>query len=75
MASTLPRGIRRYENVSQFNREYNPIFGQPPMREIKTMREAKVVATARPDTETVLGLWGDCSELLRTAEALIQQKL
>jgi len=61
--------------VSQFDREYNPIFGQPPMCEIKRMREAKVVAISAPDTETVLGFCGDCSELLRTAEGFIQQKL
>jgi hypothetical protein len=27
-----------YESVSQFNREYSRFFGQPPMREIKSMR-------------------------------------
>lgn len=31
-----------YESVSQFNREYSRFFGQPPMRDIKTLREAKV---------------------------------
>jgi AraC-like DNA-binding protein len=27
-----------YESVSQFNREYSRMFGQPPMRDIKAMR-------------------------------------
>jgi AraC-like DNA-binding protein len=33
-----------YESVSQFNREYSRLFGQPPMRDIKTLRDGKVVA-------------------------------
>lgn len=33
-----------YESVSQFNREYSRFFGQPPMRDIKALREAKLVA-------------------------------
>lgn len=32
-----------YESVSQFNREYSRFFGQPPMRDIKTLRKGKVV--------------------------------
>ena len=32
-----------YESVSQFNREYSRFFGQPPMRDIKVLREGKVV--------------------------------
>ncbi|MFZ0394442.1 MAG: AraC family transcriptional regulator [Terracidiphilus sp.] len=32
-----------YESVSQFNREYSRFFGQPPMRDIKTLREGKVM--------------------------------
>ena len=32
-----------YESVSQFNREYRRFFGQPPMRDIKALREDKVV--------------------------------
>lgn len=27
-----------YESVSQFNREYSRMFGQPPMRDIKALR-------------------------------------
>ena len=27
-----------YESVSQFNREYTRLFGQPPMRDIKALR-------------------------------------
>jgi len=33
-----------YESVSQFSREYSRFFGQPPMRDIKTLRDAKVAA-------------------------------
>jgi AraC-like DNA-binding protein len=33
-----------YESVSQFNREYSRLFGQPPMRDIKNLRDSKVVA-------------------------------
>jgi AraC-like DNA-binding protein len=33
-----------YESVSQFNREYSRFFGQPPMRDIKTLRASGVVA-------------------------------
>lgn len=32
-----------YESVSQFNREYSRFFGQPPMRDIKGLREGKIV--------------------------------
>ena len=32
-----------YESVSQFNREYSRFFGQPPMRDIKSLREGKLV--------------------------------
>ena len=33
-----------YESVSQFSREYSRFFGQPPMRDIKTLRATSVVA-------------------------------
>src|ERR1700752_791495 len=33
-----------YESVSQFNREYSRFFGQPPMRDVKTLRTNSVVA-------------------------------
>ena len=33
-----------YESVSQFNREYSRFFGQPPMRDVKALREGKVIA-------------------------------
>jgi AraC-like DNA-binding protein len=32
-----------YESVSQFNREYSRFFGQPPLRDIKKLRDEKVV--------------------------------
>jgi AraC-like DNA-binding protein len=32
-----------YESVSQFSREYSRFFGQPPMRDIKALRDSKVV--------------------------------
>ena len=31
-----------YESVSQFNREYSRFFGQPPMRDIKALRQGKI---------------------------------
>ena len=34
-----------YESVSQFNREYSRFFGQPPLRDIKALRESNIVAT------------------------------
>jgi AraC-like DNA-binding protein len=33
-----------YESVSQFSREYSRFFGQPPMRDIKTLRNGRIVA-------------------------------
>ena len=33
-----------YESVSQFSREYSRFFGQPPMRDIKALRDSKLVA-------------------------------
>ena len=33
-----------YESVSQFSREYSRFFGQPPMRDIKALRDGKVVS-------------------------------
>jgi AraC-like DNA-binding protein len=27
-----------YESASQFNREYSRFFGQPPMRDVRTLR-------------------------------------
>jgi len=33
-----------YESVSQFNREYSRLFGQPPMRDVKAHRDNKVIA-------------------------------
>ena len=35
-----------YESVSQFNREYSRLFGQPPIRDIKSLRDSKVQTTA-----------------------------
>lgn len=31
-----------YESVSQFNREYSRFFGQPPMRDIKSLRDSRL---------------------------------
>lgn len=33
-----------YESVSQFSREYSRLFGQPPGRDVKGLREGKVMA-------------------------------
>jgi AraC-like DNA-binding protein len=35
-----------YESPSQFNREYRRFFGRPPIRDIKALRDGKVVAIA-----------------------------
>jgi AraC-like DNA-binding protein len=32
-----------YESVSQFNREYSRFFGQPPMRDIKALRDGNIM--------------------------------
>jgi AraC-like DNA-binding protein len=32
-----------YESISQFSREYSRFFGQPPIRDIKSLRDAKVL--------------------------------
>ncbi len=32
-----------YESISQFSREYSRFFGQPPIRDVKALRENKVV--------------------------------
>jgi AraC-like DNA-binding protein len=34
-----------YESVSQFSREYSRFFGQPPLRDVKALREGKALAT------------------------------
>ena len=31
-----------YESVSQFSREYSRFFGQPPIRDIKALRESNI---------------------------------
>ena len=33
-----------YESPSQFNREYRRFFGQPPMRDVKALRDSRLVA-------------------------------
>ena len=33
-----------YESISQFSREYSRFFGQPPMRDVRTLREGKAAA-------------------------------
>jgi AraC-like DNA-binding protein len=32
-----------YERIIQFSREYSRFFGQPPIHDIKSLRDAKVV--------------------------------
>jgi len=34
-----------YESVSQFSREYSRFFGQPPMRDVKALRDGRVAPT------------------------------
>lgn len=33
-----------YESISQFSREYSRFFGQPPMRDVRTLRKGKAAA-------------------------------
>jgi AraC-like DNA-binding protein len=35
-----------YESVSQFSREYSRYFGQPPIRDVKALRDARAAATS-----------------------------
>jgi AraC-like DNA-binding protein len=35
-----------YESPSQFNREYRRVFGQPPMRDVKSRRSSAIDAAA-----------------------------
>ena len=32
-----------YESISQFSREYSCFFGQPPIRDIKALKDSKFV--------------------------------
>jgi hypothetical protein len=40
-----------YESPSQFNREYRGFFGQPSIRDIKALRDGKVVSITTLNTE------------------------
>lgn len=33
-----------YESVSQFNREYSRMFGQPPVRDVRSARDRAIAA-------------------------------
>ena len=46
-----------YESPSQFNREYRRFFGQPPIRDIKALRDSKVVEITAAQAAELL----DCS--------------
>lgn len=37
-------GEAGYESASPFSREYSRFFGQPPMRDIKALRDGKAIA-------------------------------
>ena len=41
-----------YESPTQFNREYSRFFGQPPMRDIRTLRPSGVPATELISNQT-----------------------
>jgi AraC-like DNA-binding protein len=43
-----------YESPSQFNREYGGFLGRPPIRDIKVLRDGKVVAIT---TALTLNCW------------------
>lgn len=47
-----------YESLSQFNREYSRFFGQPPMRDVRSLRSPDAppmesIANRPPGTRTV----------------------
>ena len=33
-----------YESISQFSREYSRLFGRPPMRDVKALRDGRTAA-------------------------------
>jgi transcriptional regulator GlxA family with amidase domain len=37
-----------YESPSQFSREYNRLFGAPPLRDIKNLRQMSSVENGKP---------------------------
>jgi AraC-like DNA-binding protein len=43
-----------YESVSQFSREYGRCFGQPPMPDVKAMRENNRPAAPHPEGNRLL---------------------
>src|SRR5258708_37284832 len=49
-----------YESPSQFNREYRRFFGQPPMRDIKSLQASKVVAITTAQRRGGGLHWGSC---------------
>ena len=54
-----------YESTSQFTREYKRLFGQPPMRDIKTLRSPD--AAVLPPAALLISLAGRETEPIRTA--------
>ena len=50
-AATVAYGVG-YESASQFNREYSRLFGQPPIRDVRTLRSPDA-----PRLEPVTTAW------------------
>jgi AraC-like DNA-binding protein len=44
-----------YESVSQFNREYSRFFGQPPLRDIRTLRSPSAPAMELVSDQSAAG--------------------
>ncbi len=45
-----------YESLTQFNREYKRLFGEPPLRDVTRMREEAALSPARSSKEIRLSL-------------------
>ena len=47
-----------YESASQFNREYSRFFGQPPMRDVRTLRSPGARCWSRSAVAKTPSVWG-----------------
>ena len=58
-----------YESPSQFNREYRRFFGRPPIRDIKALRDGKVVAIT---SRLTLNCWVAMGQLVRPSQTRLR---
>ena len=54
-----------YESASQFNREYSRLFGQPPIRDIRTLRSPDALALEAISERIVNRVSGGTPEIVR----------